>query len=68
MFGPCHGIATHQEIIPKCKGCKRIYRRYDGKIVCATHCHPETKWWFGEICPQATFIKRIPDEDPIKEP
>lgn len=65
---PHHGIFCHQEVEPQCKGCKKIFKRIDGKIICNCHCFPHTQWWFGIDCAQATHTKQKDTEDPIKEP
>ena len=63
-----HSIRNHQKIEPQCKGCQRIFERYDGEIICSKHTFPDSKWWFGMCCPDTTTLEREPDEDPIKEP
>ena len=68
MIGSRHTITAHEDVVLECKGCMRVYKRYDGKIICATHTSPHTKWWFGSKCSQATHIEQPIDEDPIKEP
>ena len=61
-------IIKHQKVVPECEGCKRIYKRYDGIIVCISNRFPHTQWWFGMICPDTTTIEHEIYEDPIKEP
>ena len=68
MSGSIPKIQDHEEIVSECEGCIKIYKRLDGKFICAAHSFPHIKWWFGDICRQATHIEHIPDEDPIKEP
>ena len=63
-----HNIKDHQKIVPQCRGCQRIFERYDGEIICNRNAFPDTKWWFGLPCPDTTALERKPDEDPIKEP
>jgi hypothetical protein len=63
-----YNISNHQKIVPECKGCARIFERYDEEIVCSCNCYPDTKWWYGTKCPDATTFDHEELEDPIKEP
>jgi hypothetical protein len=54
----------HDEIDPKCKGCERILKNLINKDICSCHRFPHSKWWFGEICPQATHIKHETPKTP----
>ena len=60
-----HDIHSHEDIVPECKGCKKIFKLLNGRFVCNHNGNvfPRTKWWFGEKCPQATHIDNK-DEDP----
>ena len=62
-----HNIIANENIVPECKGCKRILKRYDGQIICCCNCFPHTKWWFGMICPDTTNVEHEECEHPIKE-
>ncbi len=61
-------IRSHEKVVPECKGCQRIHKYLNGRVICNYHRFPHTMWWFGETCPQATHIKYRNDEDPVKEP
>ena len=68
MPGPMPKIFDYGEVVSECAGCRRIFKSYKGKSICSYYVFPHTKWWFGEKCPQATYIKHKNKEDPIKEP
>lgn len=68
MFGADNSIYEHKEIVPECKGCKKIHKRLDGKLICRCHCFPNTKWWFDDKCSQATHIKQSYKENPYEGP
>lgn len=61
-------VCDHEEIIPECEGCQRVYKCINGKLICGFYTCPHTQWWFGEDCPQATHIEHKDEEDPVKEP
>jgi hypothetical protein len=68
MPGPIPKIYNHEEVVPKCNGCRRIVKCVNGRLICNCCIFPYTQWWFEEICPQATHINYKNEEDPIKEP
>ena len=48
-------IRDSEEIVPECEGCgKVVYSIVIKKKICAMYVCPKIKWWFEEICPQAT--------------
>ncbi len=63
-----YSICDHEEIIPECEGCQRVFKCLNRRVICSYYPFPHTQWWFGETCPQATHVKHEDEEDPIKYP
>jgi predicted amidophosphoribosyltransferase len=61
-------INLHEETVPECDGCSRQFETIKNKKICSINKYPRVEWWSGEICPQATHIKKNPEEDPSEDP